>query len=281
MIQKTDFVFEVLIHDDASTDGTANIIREYEAKYPDIIKPIYQTENQFSKGVGVTRVYQFPRAKGKYIAMCEGDDYWTDPLKLQKQVDFLEANEEYGLVHSSFVVVNENGNEIKHKYYEKVKKEANKEYAFFEMLANGLRIMTLTTCFRRSLMSSTTDWFCYDYWLFLDVARKAKIHYIDEDMGCYRVHQVSLIRSNHSYVTIRRPLVLTDMFKRYFKFKEENYENDDKKIGLAFGVCFRSQLRKFKGKIFVSYLKILLYHPWLFKYIFYSSKKALGILMRK
>jgi len=102
MIQQTNFDFEVLIHDDASTDKTAEIIREYEKKYPDIIKPIYQTENQYSKRVGITRVFQFPRARGKYIAMCEGDDYWTDPLKLQKQVDFLESNPDYGLVHTGF-----------------------------------------------------------------------------------------------------------------------------------------------------------------------------------
>lgn len=95
IMQKTNFPFEVLIHDDASTDRTADIIREYEAKYPDIIKPIYQTENKYSKGIGITKTYQFPRAQGKYIALCEGDDYWTDPLKLQKQVDFLEANQEY------------------------------------------------------------------------------------------------------------------------------------------------------------------------------------------
>ena len=94
LMQKTNFAFELLIHDDASTDGTADIIREYETKYPDIIKPIYQTENQYSKGVKVSLTYQFPRAKGKYIALCEGDDYWTDPLKLQKQVDFMEANSE-------------------------------------------------------------------------------------------------------------------------------------------------------------------------------------------
>ncbi|MFK7782973.1 glycosyltransferase family 2 protein [Psychroserpens sp.] len=92
MMQKTNFAFEVLIHDDASTDETANIIREYEHKYPDIIKPIYQTENQYSKGVSVTATINFPRAKGKYIAMCEGDDYWTDPNKLQIQVDLLEKH---------------------------------------------------------------------------------------------------------------------------------------------------------------------------------------------
>jgi glycosyltransferase involved in cell wall biosynthesis len=90
LMQKTNFVFEVLIHDDASTDKTANIIKEYEQKYPDIIKPIYQTENQYSQGVSVTSTFNYPRAKGKYIAICEGDDYWTDPNKLQIQIDLLE-----------------------------------------------------------------------------------------------------------------------------------------------------------------------------------------------
>lgn len=90
LLQKTTFPFEILIHDDASTDNTAEIIREYEAKYPDIIKPIYQTENQYSKGIGISKGFQFPRVKGKYIALCEGDDYWTDANKLQKQVDLMQ-----------------------------------------------------------------------------------------------------------------------------------------------------------------------------------------------
>lgn len=93
-MQKTNFSFEVLIHDDASTDGTAGIIREYEKKYPEIIFPIYQTVNQFSQGVKISAAYNFSRAKGKYIAMCEGDDYWIDPYKLQKQVDYLENHPE-------------------------------------------------------------------------------------------------------------------------------------------------------------------------------------------
>ena len=89
MMQQTNFPFEVLIHDDASTDGTTEIIKEYEAKYPDIIKPLYEEENQWVKGRRGSAVFNFPRAKGKYIALCEGDDYWTDSLKLQKQVDVL------------------------------------------------------------------------------------------------------------------------------------------------------------------------------------------------
>ena len=95
LMQKTSFAFEIIIHDDASTDGTKEIIEEYATKYPDIIFPIYQKENQYSKGIKPTWVFNAPRWKGKYIALCEGDDYWTDPLKLQKQVDFLETNSDY------------------------------------------------------------------------------------------------------------------------------------------------------------------------------------------
>lgn len=94
LMQKTDFPFEILVHDDASKDKTAQIIRQYEKKYPDKIKPIYQTENQYSKGIPIGKTFQFPRVKGKYIAICEGDDYWIDEYKLQKQVDALETHPE-------------------------------------------------------------------------------------------------------------------------------------------------------------------------------------------
>ncbi len=94
VMQKTNFKFEVLVHDDASTDDTADIIREYEAKYPEIIKPIYQTENQYSKGVKISTTFLYPNAKGKYFAYCEGDDYWCDENKLQTQYDVMEAHPE-------------------------------------------------------------------------------------------------------------------------------------------------------------------------------------------
>ena len=98
LMQKTSFVFEILIHDDCSTDGTREIIEEYSKKYPDIIFPIFQTENQYSKGVrGMMARFNFPRSRGKYIALCEGDDYWSDPYKLQRQVDFLEANTDFSI----------------------------------------------------------------------------------------------------------------------------------------------------------------------------------------
>ena len=97
VMQKTNFRFEAIVHDDASTDSTADIIREYEEKYPDIIKPIYETENQYSKHDGSLRRILNEHTHGKYVAVCEGDDYWTDPQKLQKQFDFMESHPECSL----------------------------------------------------------------------------------------------------------------------------------------------------------------------------------------
>ncbi len=100
--QKTDFPFEILIHDDASTDKTADIIKKYVDEYPGKITAILQNENQYSKGITISPTFVWPRANGKYIATCEGDDYWTDPYKLQKQVEFLENHIKCGATHTGF-----------------------------------------------------------------------------------------------------------------------------------------------------------------------------------
>ena len=106
LMQKTDFAFEILIHDDASTDRTPEIVKEYEKKYPEIIKAIYQKENKYSKGVDIDITFQYPRVQGKYIAVCEGDDYWTDAYKLQKQYDALEKNPHIDMCAHAADVVN-------------------------------------------------------------------------------------------------------------------------------------------------------------------------------
>lgn len=100
--QQTDFAFELLVNDDASTDGTAAIIRSFEEKYPHIIQAFYQEKNLYSQGIDAYHHFLYREALGKYVAICEGDDFWCDPSKLQRQVDFMEAHPEYSAcVHNT------------------------------------------------------------------------------------------------------------------------------------------------------------------------------------
>lgn len=114
--QKTDFPFEVIVHDDASTDATAAIVREYAEKYPNIIKPIYQTDNLYSKKNGELNRVVMAASRGKYIAICEGDDWWCDPLKLQKQVDYMEVHPEISVCATEGYILNQCSGEIRSVY---------------------------------------------------------------------------------------------------------------------------------------------------------------------
>lgn len=109
VMQKTNFRFEAIVHDDASTDGTATIIREYAEKYSDIIKPIYEAENQYSKHDDSLERIMDMASTGKYIALCEGDDYWIDSLKLQKQIDYMEQHPECSLCGTNGLILWDNG----------------------------------------------------------------------------------------------------------------------------------------------------------------------------
>ena len=188
MMQKTDFPLEILIHDDASTDKTADIIKEYEAKYPNIIKPIYQTENQYSKGIKISASYNFPRAQGKYIALCEGDDYWTDSNKLQKQVDFLEANDDVSMCFHNANMINTEGNKIgDHKRYH------SDQYVPVEDIiwGGGIFCPTASIIFRTQYVKSGYPDFCLnchvgDYPLQLYLSVRGKVYYFDSEMSVYR-----------------------------------------------------------------------------------------------
>lgn len=96
LAQHRDFPIEIIIHDDCSTDGTDEIIRSYAERYPDIIRSYFENENQYSKGVnGLFATFCMPHVKGRYVAVCEGDDWWSDPDKLRTQIEFLEKHHEY------------------------------------------------------------------------------------------------------------------------------------------------------------------------------------------
>lgn len=105
LMQKTNFEFEILIHDDASTDGTAEIVKSYQEKYPGKIRAVLQKENQYSKGVKIGQTFLWPIVRGKYIAMCEGDDFWTDSHKLQIQYDYMEAHPDCSTyIHNGWII---------------------------------------------------------------------------------------------------------------------------------------------------------------------------------
>ncbi len=145
--QKTNFKYEILIHDDASTDQSAEIIREFEEKYPDLVKPIYQSVNQYSQNVSITRMIQLPRVRGRYIAMCEGDDYWTDPQKLQKQFDFMEANPEYSLCATSIAWLDVRTGKIRNKCTTVQDRDVSMEEIILE--TNG-RVFQYATIFSKA-----------------------------------------------------------------------------------------------------------------------------------
>ena len=133
--QETDFSFEIIIQDDASTDRTADIIRKYEKKYPKIIKPIYNKENQYSKCPSSILLPPIKASKGKYIALCEGDDYWTDPLKLQKQITEMKKHPECQLsFHPAIVKWEDGSNKDKILCQHSIK---NKIFSIEEVILGG------------------------------------------------------------------------------------------------------------------------------------------------
>ena len=144
LTQETDFPVEVLIHDDASTDQTPSVIREYEARYPHIIKPIYQVQNQYSQGKKPNLDFNFPRAKGKYIATCEGDDYWTDPSKLQLQVDFLDNNPDFVMCFHDAKATDRTGNVLAESL---LRADRKRDYSADD-LKKAPWVPTPTRCFR-------------------------------------------------------------------------------------------------------------------------------------
>ncbi len=187
--QKTTFPFEILVMDDASTDGTADIIREYEKKYPDLIKPIYHTVNQYSRGLGPMKQNR-ERAIGKYIALCEGDDYWIDEYKLQKQVDYMEAHPECMLsLHRVKVhkLINESCGKICNVECLPESLKRNNLISAYDIITSKLHFQTSSFVIRTSLFKIYSSFSSSgsDYVLLIRSVMEGTVYFMADIMSVY------------------------------------------------------------------------------------------------
>lgn len=196
--QKVDFALELIVHDDASTDGTVDLIKKYADSYPEIVKPILRPNNLMSSGLGIFQIYTqylFPLAKGKYIAICEGDDFWTDRTKLQQQIDFLEENPQYSLCfHKVGILKNEHTNfDIYDEYHRRILGDRT-EFTFTDLLKDN--IIPNCSVVYRNIISDFPDLFKNlifpDWPLHILYAEQGKLGYINKFMAVHREHNLGL-----------------------------------------------------------------------------------------
>lgn len=269
IMQKTNFKFVAIVHDDASIDGTAKIIKEYADKYPDIIKPIFEIENQYSKRDGsIQRIMSdaINATGAKYVAMCEGDDYWIDPYKLQKQVDFMEKHPECGfigtkckirrkneIVDEDIVYLN-NPIEIKgiYEYYDNV----FEKYAMY-----GPPIRTVSLLYRTELLYNENP--IGDYTLQAILAYKSNLAFINEECCVYRVHDTGVSnakddKSKLAYTQwyIEQKLFLNNRFPTECHFDQD--ELNDILLYLKLRIAIRDNRYK-DAKIYKSQIKTYKY----------------------
>lgn len=274
--QKTDFEFEILIHDDASTDNTAEIIKKYAQMHPDIVKPILQTENQHSKGISISRTYNFPRAKGKYIALCEGDDYWISEYKLQQQVDYMESHPDCTLCFHNAVIVNNDGMVVRNSFLPK-----NEFYSPYfndvDSIYTTDQMILLDFAPTNSLLFKSADvmeiykfigerkYVCGDLPIRIFYPSRGYAYYFKEKMSAYRtgVPGSASQRANNSFEaklkTIQGHISILNDFNLYTngKYKESIKEAIDLKIFSYFYrhgsmlVCKDQQFRRFYKRAFL------------------------------
>lgn len=253
IMQKTNFAFEAIVHDDASTDRSAAIIREYAEKYPDIIKPIYETENQYSKGDGsLSRIMNAAiHPAVKFIAMCEGDDYWTDPYKLQKQVDFLETHLDYSLCCHRYRIYNQNTDTWDDDYVVEKFKECPDGFSFsnkenFECWITK----TMTLMFRASeqLWKSLQQYsYTRDVHLNYHLLKQGKGYCFPWDGAVYRRHDGGVF----ALKTIKEK-----QYIQYCVFKDIWCKNqDDGVLNIYWRIVLKSYFDSLRSIVFVHHME--------------------------
>lgn len=260
LIQKTNFPFELIIGEDCSTDNTRKIIREYETQYPEIIIAQYPETN---RGMAKNFTTVIESARGKYIALCEGDDYWTDPLKLQKQVDFLEGNEEYGLVHANGIIKNLKNGEVRLAY--KNRDHLAGKDVFTMILLGKYSILTCSACFRKDLYTklNITDtggrkFLMGDTLLWLELSKHSKVKYIDETMVVHNHLEESASKSKD----MRKILSFSMSGYELEKYIAEKYNVDEivkkeidiRRFRIFLDISYRGGLKK-EGEFYFNELK--------------------------
>lgn len=263
--QKVSFRYEILIHDDASTDNTANIIRKFEKEYPDLIKPIYQQVNQWSLGNKVFSGIQLSRCTGKYVAICEGDDYWIDTSKLQKQVDLLERHAEYSMCFHNAI----------ERWSDREREDCcfshivDREYSGLEIYKAWI-IPTASVVFRKDILNSEhADCFLNPHFLYGDIvlfllaADCGTIMGMKDVMSVYRRHKGGTVFEYNAKRIIKSldhhkhiPLVFGMQYKvmseelcipllvslSFYYLKRNNYLYVMKYLINAFGLSFKNTL---------------------------------------
>ena len=197
LVQQTDFPCELLICDDASTDGTATIAKTFAEKSPDRIRLFVKQTNE-----GLLKNYQslLEKAGGQYLAILESDDYWTDERKLAKQVDFMDRNPDFGLSFTRWQRLRDG--ELQLSGDETPILESHNHHLYEYLLLRNI-IFSPTVCFRRALLEkycSIADYVdlkfaTFDYPVWLSIARHSKIHYLAENTAVYRVSASSISNS--------------------------------------------------------------------------------------
>lgn len=223
--QQITFPIEILVHDDASSDNSAGVIKEYTDKYPDLFKPIYQSENQYSKGVDVFQL-NAQRAIGKYIAICEGDDYWTDPNKLQMQVDFLESHPDYSMCFHGAEIKYEDKNLYTEALCETVQ---DKEYTADELL-NQWIVPTASIVMKRECafypIKGRERVFYGDYFIVFSCLALGKVRGFSQSMSTYRVNASSVMHNpKYKRNTLLKLADNWECFKENFPFASSKEVN--------------------------------------------------------
>jgi glycosyltransferase involved in cell wall biosynthesis len=194
LMQQVDFGYEIVIGEDCSTDRTREVVLEYARRYPDRIRPLLRTAN-----LGMNRNFMetLLAARGRFIALLDGDDYWTAPHKLQKQMDFLRANPEFSTCFHNALVVYEDEDRPPHPFHvpqpqQLISHHVPRPVSTLAELAGGNFMQTCSVMFRAGLYGELPDWYLrmptFDWPLHVLNAEHGDIGYIDEVMGAYRVH---------------------------------------------------------------------------------------------